>query len=299
MEVKKTAIRKKRISRHKKGHWKKQVDIADVEEYLDDQRLEERIGKPSEKPDAELFFESNKSSLEEEKTAGVKREDKPLKCYRHLLQDIPQTPAFDSKGNERIEFHPVNKRLTYKLKGWTKKNKEREFKNPDLAVKARNQRIQNRKNGIRKYTDLWNVDGVVTPVDDITKYHLQQTKKLVRPLPERMRLKPSKLPAVQVPHPGASYNPAVEDHQALLQKAHKKELLKDEETKYIQRNLTPKLKEGETLATEESKLEEMSEGLFAKDDESSEDEDEGEEQYPVHPASTGFNLSLSSRGGRG
>ena len=35
---------KGRIPRHKKKSWKKQVDIKEVDEYLDDVRLQERFG---------------------------------------------------------------------------------------------------------------------------------------------------------------------------------------------------------------------------------------------------------------
>lgn len=37
-------LRKKRVSKKQKGSWRKHVDIHDVEEFLEDQRLEERLG---------------------------------------------------------------------------------------------------------------------------------------------------------------------------------------------------------------------------------------------------------------
>lgn len=36
-------VKKKRVPKHKKKGWK-QIDITEVEEALDDKRLEERIG---------------------------------------------------------------------------------------------------------------------------------------------------------------------------------------------------------------------------------------------------------------
>lgn len=38
-----TQVAKKRLSKKKKGSWRK-IEHQDVEEYLEDQRLEERIG---------------------------------------------------------------------------------------------------------------------------------------------------------------------------------------------------------------------------------------------------------------
>ena len=49
---------------------------------------------------------------------------------------------------------------------------------------------------------------------------------------------------------GASYNPALEDHQALLLKAHTKEVIKEEEKKHIDRKFDVKLPEGEEPVTE-------------------------------------------------
>lgn len=39
-----TSIKKKRVSKKLKVSWRKHVNINDVEEYLEDTRLEERVG---------------------------------------------------------------------------------------------------------------------------------------------------------------------------------------------------------------------------------------------------------------
>ncbi len=36
--------KRKRVSKNKKKNWRKHTDIEDVEEYLEDQRLQERTG---------------------------------------------------------------------------------------------------------------------------------------------------------------------------------------------------------------------------------------------------------------
>lgn len=70
--------------------------------------------------------------------------------------------------------------------------------------------------------DLWSspADVVVKKVmsddwlDDETKRHtLKNNRKLQRKLPEGHHNITSALPAVEVPHAGASYNPSLKDHQ--------------------------------------------------------------------------------------
>lgn len=38
------SVKKKRVSKKNKIAWRKHVDITDVENFLEDQRLEERLG---------------------------------------------------------------------------------------------------------------------------------------------------------------------------------------------------------------------------------------------------------------
>lgn len=39
-----SVVKRKRVSKKSKLSWRKHVNIADVEEFLEDQRLEERLG---------------------------------------------------------------------------------------------------------------------------------------------------------------------------------------------------------------------------------------------------------------
>ena len=51
-------------------------------------------------------------------------------------------------------------------------------------------------------------------LEGATKTHtLKNTGKIQRKAPHDLNRKTSKLPAVEVPHAGASYNPSVKDHQ--------------------------------------------------------------------------------------
>merc|ERR1712156_1389408 len=89
--VEKPPKKAKGISKKGKKGWRKNVDIQKVEEYLDDQRLEERLGGAFvDRPDEDLFTIDKDTT---EKVDNVQkprkkwrknRENKPLKCFQHL-----------------------------------------------------------------------------------------------------------------------------------------------------------------------------------------------------------------------
>jgi Nop53 (60S ribosomal biogenesis) len=70
--------------------------------------------------------------------------------------------------------------------------------------------------------DLWSspADELVKKVtsdewleDETKRHNLKSNRKTQRKLPEDHHRITSKLPAVEVPHGGASYNPSLKDHQ--------------------------------------------------------------------------------------
>jgi nucleolar protein 53 len=84
--------RKKNASKKNKKSWRKNVDIDDVEEFLEDERLEQRIGgKFDDRKDEELFIVDNAVQKEDgaEKIPDrlqrrKAKAQKPLKCFQHL-----------------------------------------------------------------------------------------------------------------------------------------------------------------------------------------------------------------------
>ena len=81
----------------KKG-WRKNVDITQEEDFLEDQRLEERLGGPfNEKADEELFVIDNKAEDNQEVTGEPskkwrkKREEKPSKCFPRTIKNLETT----------------------------------------------------------------------------------------------------------------------------------------------------------------------------------------------------------------
>ena len=87
----------------------------------------------------------------------------------------------------------------------------------------------------------------------------------------------SLLPAVEVPHAGASYNPSVEEHQDLLLKATMVELAKEREAGRIERQTTAMFPSKGQAPTAQDRVKEMSEGIVELTQEDDDDEEEEEE----------------------
>ena len=88
----------------------------------------------------------------------------------------------------------------------------------------------------------------------------------------------SLLPAVEVPHAGASYNPSVEEHQDLLLKATMVELAKEREAGRIERQTTAMFPSKGQAPTAQDRVKEMSEGIVELTQEDDDDEEEEEEE---------------------
>ena len=78
-----------RASKKNKKSWRKNVDMTDVNEYLEEKRFEERVGgSVKEKPDEALFTLDTNVEAQLSETNRKRREDKPLKCFS-LLNGLP------------------------------------------------------------------------------------------------------------------------------------------------------------------------------------------------------------------
>lgn len=78
------AKKRKRVSKKTKTSWRKHIDIEDVNEFLETSRLEERIGKVSDKPDDELFVVDT-TPKKQKVTARVQRKLNASKPPRSFL----------------------------------------------------------------------------------------------------------------------------------------------------------------------------------------------------------------------
>merc|ERR1711962_267754 len=100
----------------------------------------------------------------------------------------------------------------------------------------------------------------------------------------------SLLPAVEVPHAGASYNPSAEEHQELLLKATMVELAKEREAGRIERQTTAMFPSRGQAPTAQDRVKEMSEGIVElnnEEDHPEEEEDEEDNEEEENTAENG------------
>ncbi|XP_013165859.1 PREDICTED: uncharacterized protein CG1785 [Papilio xuthus] len=273
--------KKKHVSKKNKKAWRKHCDIKDVEDFLEDQRLEERLGKFEAKTDSELFVVDTvgeeKPEVVDVKPLTLKQKKRALlpvtpKCYEVLLS----TSKVQDPNAKRNYVNPVGTKPTALSKLSLKKQFEKGayLKKVELArknrriVRDKKRRIKQIRNTFDKNIwgeDLPEVKGIPSTLcDDFISTEAQ----LHNVLPEqRLRPKPAPpktvvtRPAVVTPHPGVSYNPSYQEHQDLLQQVvqHEEKLMKKEAhlhrvTTSMFSRLTPNEKENQWR-------EEMSEGL--------------------------------------
>ncbi|XP_072311973.1 ribosome biogenesis protein NOP53 [Eucyclogobius newberryi] len=280
--------KRKRVNKNKKKNWNKHSDVNDVEEFLEDIRLQERTtgGLLADKPDDTLFFvDLGQPKKPEEKAPepeeGKKRRGKssrPLRIDLILQRDslVPapkdvlayQQP--NAKKLRRSEHLAANGAAPRRQKMLL--NRRRVPRTTTKAVTEAN------NNPNRDYYDIW---GQGTK-DTADPWYLQQTKKKRVKRPEKLNAKPSELPAVEVIAPGGSYNPDFFAHQSLLQEAHEIEVVKEKEELKIQRQLAY---DKSDAATEETVFLEQVQGLVEDeeddDDLASDLDDEEEEDAAV------------------
>ncbi|XP_064622394.1 ribosome biogenesis protein NOP53-like [Lineus longissimus] len=275
--------KRKRVSKNKKKTWRK-TDISEVEEYLEDKRLQERTGGlVAEKPDEALFFIDKETVKDEVPTKRSRREPRTLRCFANL-EPNPRIKAASKSVNIRTA-HTYEKKKSIRVKEreakgivtiTAKKAKEQKKKATAASIK----KMLDKRQPLTADYDLWGTgEKAKAPADD--EYHKRITKKLPIKKPAHTYKKPSGLPAIEMAHPGASYNPAYEDHVELLQMAHEIEVKKDREEKRITRSLDEKFPSKAEAPTHQTWVQEMSAGLY---EEASDNEDVGDvDKLSVNP----------------
>ena len=230
--------KKHKVSKKTKKSWRKHIDIKDVDAFLDDKRLEERLGISfSEYSDSQLFVVDNTANTIERDITSTRATKLALitkepKCFASLKPHT-QVPDPISVRNrvktkeERINFVLRQCRAERKMKNIFKLKEKKALKNKVLAKAASTMCPE--EGEIKN--DIW--DSTADPLPKtITKWmsadSIRHTIKHLgvkkRKLPSLLLKKPSILPAVENPHPGTSYNPSYADHQELLHEATRKEL---------------------------------------------------------------------------
>ncbi|XP_043221411.1 ribosome biogenesis protein NOP53-like [Amphibalanus amphitrite] len=263
---------KGRIPRNKKKSWKKQVDISEVDEYLDDVRLQERFGGlVSEKESDEIFtIDKSPDEVDPDVLLRQKRPKRPkvdqdnLRCFQNL-KGLPgaKVPVkhnyIKDKRPEYIKAKTNRKKAASKLLAAVSN---------DIALK----KGEEKKKQLPK--DPWADDETADPAGDwlepaLRKMRRCRTEGTVR-RPLYMRVKRSLLPAVEPPHAGQSYHPEAADHSALLEEAVLVEHKKEADFQRWERQTTAKFPS--RRPTEADWIKEMSGGLGEDEEEKGDDE---------------------------
>uniref|UniRef100_A0A671SXN2 Ribosome biogenesis protein NOP53 n=1 Tax=Sinocyclocheilus anshuiensis TaxID=1608454 RepID=A0A671SXN2_9TELE len=255
---------RKRVNKNKKKSWNKFSDIQDVEEFLDDVRLQERAtgGLISEKTDDSLFFVDTGETDEKDTQKG--KHSKPLRIDLILQPDshIPAPKnvlAFQQPNAKKQRRISENAAKLAAMGVLPRREKLLQLRRAAAAsgVSVKEHPVAN-NNPDRAFYDLWSAG---TP-EMADPYYLEQTKKKLVKRPDRLNEKPSVLPAIEVIAPGGSYNPDFFSHQDLLREAHEVEVKKQK----AEEKLTRQLAVNEDKATEESTFKEQVEGLIEEEE---------------------------------
>ncbi|CAK1545780.1 unnamed protein product [Leptosia nina] len=274
-------IKKKRVSKKNKAAWRKYSDIRDVEEFLEEQRLEERLGRFDTKVDDELFVVDLKGDGVEEKP-----DIKPLSAKQRKRAALEETPRcfqillpsskVEDPNKKRNISKPVGSRPTALSKLTAKRKSEKGVLQKKIEGARKNRKIarqeKKKSKAVLKNFDknLWGgslpeVKGIPeTLCDDFispeAQLHNVPTTQRLRPKPPLPKTLVTRA-AVETPHPGVSYNPSFQEHQELLQDVvkHEEKMMKKEA--HINRVTSKLFRRVTTKSKENQWIEEMSEGL--------------------------------------
>lgn len=230
--------KRKRVSKKNKKSWRKNTEIRDVEKFLEAKLREERTGgAPTDKKNKDLFF-IDKSDLFETSKSKLAS----MKCHTELQIDTRVAPVVGRLGPSK------------------KKKKKKPQQDVSMVTNS-----DNKKSGC--VYDIWGAS--------IEKKTTKELDPCLPPPflpPAFYKGSDTKLSAVEVPHPGSSYNPTFTDHQDLLQSALDVEEKREKEKAKATRDAAPPIQ-----ITEEDYIKEMSIGLKEVEHESESEPEVNEE----------------------
>jgi len=272
--------RRKNASKKNKKSWRKNTDIDDVDEFLEDQRLEQRLGGSfDQRQDDELFVvdkgvkESGKALAQPISRRAARKKaakEKPFKCFQSLLPDVEVAPHVTPGTRRNPVLVAKEKKLKEKGVVKAKERIAKKHKAQAAVTVAANNKAQETRRRTDFDFDLWNED-VTSAVGanevkssewlgEDTKVHtlLYTRKKAVR-APGKAKAR-TKLAAVETPAGGESYNPSFKDHQDILFRATLTELKKERVQNNVDFHTTRMFPA--RPPTDAERVKELTEGLF-------------------------------------
>ncbi|XP_045525496.1 ribosome biogenesis protein NOP53 [Pieris brassicae] len=295
--------KKKRVSKRNKTAWRKHSDIRDVEEFLEEQRLEERLGRFDTKKDDELFIVDTQGDGDKEDKPDIK----PLSAKQQKRAKLNETPRCfqillpSSKVEDPNKKRNIVKRFGTKPTALSKLTLKRKIENGSLQKKIelvkKNMKIsreRKKKSKVVRETfdknlwgqDLLEVKGIPETlceefISTEAQLHNVLTTQRLRPKPPPPKTVVDRV-AIETPHPGVSYNPTFKEHQELLQDVvqHEEKMMKKEA--HINRVTTKMFRRISAKSKENQWIEEMSVG-FQPSRPQDESDVSDNEYRPVNP----------------
>ncbi|KAJ8956766.1 hypothetical protein NQ314_006640 [Rhamnusium bicolor] len=285
--------KKKRVSKKLKESWRKHVNIADVEDFLEDKRLEERLGPPlATISNDELFVVDTISSLEllSRSERRKLRASKPLKCFS-ALQPLTKVPDPIKKRN-RVRTKEERKNDLIKKKDLENKSKGiLKAKEIQAAANRKLDELQRRNKPKRGEfsVDIWQevaekkfkIEQDEWASNNTKKHNLRGTGVSVKSTRKSVTEKKSPLPTIEPPHPGMSYNPSYEDHQDLLRIVADEEIKLIKEEEHLTRCTRGMFQKVSEEKRDQSWLVEMSEGLPSKEGTNVDENEASDNEYKM------------------
>ncbi|KAF9932063.1 hypothetical protein FBU30_008993 [Linnemannia zychae] len=279
-------------SRKGKKAWRKNVDITDVEQNLDELRAEERTtgGKVHQKSNDALFIMDTQGDGKVQKEL---RKNRPLKMDE-ILAERSKIPVVSGRHKAITTSTPINAtgnkanakiskaekaRLLEMIRRRTSKSLFAPPPKPQTAVteavKAAgrfdiwgddgNQKQEQEQEEQKEQEDDSDSDEDMVG-DFVSEIVTKVAVKAPRSFKQKQKVS---LPAVKEAHPGASYNPTMQDHQNLLRLAHNEELRILEQKEKIESKLAYPKELDEMVA-----FDDQTGGLLEDSDEEEEEEED-------------------------
>ncbi|XP_018328273.1 ribosome biogenesis protein NOP53 [Agrilus planipennis] len=296
-----TVEKRKRVSKKRKIAWRKHSKIKDVEDFLEEQGFEERIGNIIEqKSDKELFHLDTNTTEPAILSKKEKRKiltEKPLRSFSAFQQPVYLNLKSNTKRD--IISKRLQKRLKMKAKETLKPSEVQSLKDTKIAMEKKKQQAMEDKYN----ADLWITEDSREPelqsewVSNSTRQNiLRGESKFRKILPKITRWKQTILPSVEPPHPGMSYNPSFEDHQALLKEIADKEQKIIKEEQHLNRVTNKMFRKITRERNQENWIEEMSQGLpHAQKEDNSDSEVDTSGPISVNPPVVNKKKDLKQR----
>ena len=265
-----------RASKKNKKSWRKNVDMTAVNQLLEERRFDERTGGSlAEQPDSALFTVDSGGGAGDQPAGRNRKAVRPLRCFANLAglpgAKDPVGLRNTTKTPEQRENPIVTAQRERKIKaGRISKKHQARVQDRQTALDKKEatkvERLTRRRTVFDR--DLWaeqEEDKKSLPsLEWVGKEAVLQAALGTRGSPATAEFRPratgslassgSRLPAVEVPGSGASYNPSLAEHQDLLWQAAMVEINKEKEQQRIERQTTGMFPSRAEAPTKQSEL---------------------------------------------